>query len=192
MPGSPGRFPLERCRSLRRHCVAALSLSLGFGLVTAFLPQLNSGPALAQDVCQAAIQGVRGDIEERLGAVVSNVETKTVQQWRGDRSDLASFDTPFNNADQIVVFNLASDMGRGTISRRQGQAAENIMRSSQLTRSYADRIIKACDPVASVKFFYWEWFQGWSLFPRNDLRQDECVVPTGPGTILRWGQNICL
>lgn len=103
---------------------------------------------------------------------------------------MQSYQSPFSNADEIVVFNLASDMGRGFVSRKQAQAAENIMNSSMLTRDYAQKIIAACEPVASVKFFYWEWYQGWSLQRNNDLVQDKCKSPDGSSLV--WGENICL
>mgnify|MGYP006279910825 CR=1 FL=1 len=137
-----------------------------------------------------AIQAVRSDIEDRLGAKVEEIKASSGSEWRGDNSEMQSFDTPFNNADQIVVFYLGSHMGRGNVTQRQGSVAENIMKSSQLTRAYADQIIQACDPVASVKVFYWEWFQGWSLFPEHELRQDKCKSPGEGG--FTWGQNMCV
>jgi hypothetical protein len=146
--------------------------------------------ARAQDRCQAAIAGVKQDIQGRIGAVVNRIERVRTAEWRGDGDFMQTYKSPFRNADEIVVFNLASDMGRGSITRKQGQAAEDIMNSSQLTQKYAQRIISACEPVASVKFFYWEWFQGWSLHRNNELLEDKCKNPDG--SKYYWGENICV
>jgi hypothetical protein len=147
-------------------------------------------PASAQYRCSAIIDQVRADTEQRVGAVVTEVSQTAVAEWKGESETMRTFESPVNNADEIVVFRLGSDMGRGSITRAQAQAAENIMNSPQLTRDYADRIIGACDPVASVKFFYWEWFQGWSLHQGNVLKQDQCKTPDGSN--LSWGENLCL
>lgn len=144
----------------------------------------------AQNSCQAAIYGVAADIQERIGAVIANTRRLSTAEWRGDNDFMQTYKSPFNNADEIVVFYLASDMGRGSITRKQGQAAENIMNSSQLTREYAQQIISACEPVASVKFFYWEWYQGWSLNRNNELVEDKCKNPDG--TNYYWGENVCV
>jgi len=144
----------------------------------------------AQDRCQASIDGVTSDIQERIGAVIANTKRVSTAEWKGDAELMQTYKSPFNNADEIVVFYLASDMGRGSITRKQGQAAENIMNSSQLTREYAQQIISACDPVASVKFFYWEWYQGWSLHRNNELVEDKCKNPDGSNYY--WGENVCV
>lgn len=147
-------------------------------------------PAAAQSRCSATIEQVKNDIENRLGAVVTDVSQMDVTAWKDGSETMRTFESPFNNADEIVIFRLGSDMGRGSITRAQAQAAENIMSSPQLTRDYAARIITACDPVASVKFFYWEWFQGWSLHSGSVLKQDKCKNPDGSN--LSWGENMCL
>jgi len=144
----------------------------------------------AQNRCQAAIDGVTSDIQERIGAVIASTKRVSTAEWKGDGEIMQTYKTPFNNADEIVVFYLASDMGRGSVNRKQGQAAENIMNSSQLTREYAQQIISACDPVASVKFFYWEWYQGWSLHRNNELVEDKCKNPDGSNYY--WGENVCV
>lgn len=144
----------------------------------------------AQDRCQAAVSGVSSDIQGRIGAVITNIKKVSTVEWRGDGDFMQTYQSPFNNADEIVIFYLASDMGRGSITRKQGQAAENIMNSSQLTREYAQQIISACEPVASVKFFYWEWYQGWSLHKNNELVEDKCKNPDG--TNYYWGENVCV
>lgn len=146
--------------------------------------------ASAQERCTETIAQVKEDIETRLGAVVSEVSRTNVAAWRGESESMQTFESPFNNADEIVVFHLGSDMGRGSITRTQAQAAENLMNSPQLTRDYADRIIRACDPVASVKFAYWEWFQGWSLHRGDILKQDKCKHPDGSN--FYWGDNFCV
>ena len=143
----------------------------------------------AQDRCQAAIQGVTSDIQGRIGAVTT-IKRLSTAEFKGDSDMMQTYQSPFNNADEIVVFYLASAMGRGSVTRQQGQAGYNIMNSPQLTRKYAEQIISACDPVASVKFFYWEWYQGWSLRKGNELVEDECKNPDGSNYY--WGQNICV
>ncbi len=144
----------------------------------------------AQDKCQSVLTGVREDIQGRIGAVISSTKSISAKEWRGDGEFMQTYQSPFNNADEIVVFYLASDMGRGPATRRQAQAAENIMNSSRLTREYAQQIISACEPVASVKFFYWEWFQGWSLHRNNELIEDKCKNPDGSNYY--WGENVCV
>lgn len=144
----------------------------------------------AQDGCQAAIEGVKFDIQGRIGAVVSNVKRVSTIEWKGDGEFMKNYQSPFNNADEIIVLHLASHMGRGSITRKQGQAAENIMNSSQLTREYAEQITSTCGPVASVKFFYWEWYQGWSLHRNNELVEDKCKNPDG--SKFYWGENVCI
>lgn len=145
--------------------------------------------AKAQNRCQAAIDGVTSDVQARIGAVIANIKRVNTAVWRDGREDMQTYQSPFNNADEIVVFYLASDMGRGSVTRKQGQAAENIMNSSQLTREYAQQIISACEPVASVKFFYWEWYQGWSLHGNNELVEDKCKDTWGN---YYWGENPCV
>ena len=144
----------------------------------------------AQNRCQAAIDVVTSDIQVRIGAVITNIKRVGIAEWRGDGDFMQTYQSPFNNADEIIVFYLASDMGRGSITRKQGQAAENIMNSSQLTREYAQQIVSACEPVASVKFFYWEWYQGWSLHRNNELVEDKCKNPDGSNYY--WGENVCV
>ncbi len=144
----------------------------------------------AQDKCQSVLTEVSADIQGRIGAVISSTKIISTQEWRGDGEFMQTYQSPFNNADEIVIFYLASDMGRGATTRKQAQAAENIMNSSRLTREYAQQIISACEPVASVKFFYWEWFQGWSLHRNNELIEDKCKNPDGSNYY--WGENVCL
>ncbi|MCS5700065.1 hypothetical protein NZK32_13550 [Cyanobium sp. FGCU-52] len=103
--------------------------------------------------------------------------------------------SPFNEADRIVVFHLASHLalGKNAPTKRQGLAAENIMTSPLLTRAYAKQIIEACKSVASVKFFYWEWFQGWSLRKGKMLEADKCLELYDPKRKeIFWGENLCL
>jgi len=152
---------------------------------------IQSGPAAGQDQCLNSISEVRQDIEGRVGAVVGDIKSISLEEWKGDNEYATTIRSPFSNASHIVVFYLVSDMGRDrAVTRQQAQAAENIMSSSLLTRSYADKIIKACEPGASVKFYYWEWFQGWSLHDGNILKEDQCKSPRGDQ--LYWGDNICL
>jgi hypothetical protein len=143
----------------------------------------------AQDRCQAAIEGVSSDIQERIGAVTT-IKRVSTAEFRGEGEMMQTYRSPFSNADEIVVFYLASAMGRGSVTRQQGQAGYNIMNSPKLTKKYAQQIISACEPVASVKFFYWEWYQGWSLDKNNELVADECKNPDGSNYY--WGQNICV
>ena len=143
----------------------------------------------AQDGCQSAIEGVTRDIQGRIGAVTT-IKRLSTAEFRGDGDMMQTYKSPFNNADEIVVFYLGSAMGRGSVTRQQGQAGYNIMNSPQLTRTYAQQIISACEPVASVKFFYWEWYQGWSLNKDNELVEDKCKNPDGSNYY--WGQNICV
>lgn len=172
-----------RSRSFAQRCAVAIA-------VISSQP-LTSPSAHAQNRCQYAISEVIQDVEERIGAVISGVKLVSTAEWREEGSFTQSFQSPFNNADVIAIFYLASDMGRGSSSttRRQAQAAENLMNSSQLTREYAKKIISACEPVASVKFHYWEWFQGWSLHRNNELLEDKCKNPDSSNYY--WGENFC-
>ena len=151
----------------------------------------NGEPAAATNRCDAAIQAVRADIEAKRGAVVQQVRRLTVATWKRDNPTLQGFESPLPEADQIVVIALAAEAGPGTVTARHGAMAQTIMDSPQLTRRYAERIIAACQAVASVKFFHWEWYQGWSLFPQRQLREDRCLPP-GVDLQLRWGENACL
>ena len=121
---------------------------------------------------------------------MTTIKRLSTTEFKGDSDMMQTYQSPFNNADEIVVFYLASAMGRGSVTHQQGQAGYNIMNSPQLTRTYAKQIISACEPVASVKFFYWEWYQGWSLRKGNELVEDECKNPDGSNYY--WGQNICV
>lgn len=143
----------------------------------------------AQDRCQAAIEGVTSDIQGRIGAVTT-IKRLSTAEFKGESEEMQTYQSPFNNADEIIVFYLATAMGRQPVSRKQGQAGYNIMNSPKLTRTYAQKIISACEPVASVKFFYWEWYQGWSLNKDNELVEDECKNPDGSNYY--WGQNFCV
>lgn len=152
-------------------------------LVTADLLAIPR-PGHAQDRCEAVVGQVADDIQARLGAVIADFKIARAADFMGD----ASYRSPFADADGIVVFFLASDMGRGSTTRQQAQAAENIMNSPGLTRAYAQAIIAACAPVASVKFHFWEGFQGWSLRPGGVLVEDVCKDERD----LRWGENFCV
>lgn len=146
--------------------------------------------ASAQDKCQAALADASDDIQGRIGAVLTSTERVSTAKWRGDSESMLTYKSPLSNADEIVVFDLASEWQRGSAAtRRQGQAAENIMNSSQLTRDYAQKIISACNSVASVKFFYWEWYQGWSLHWPKNLVEDKCTAHGA--TSYYWGENKC-
>ncbi len=151
---------------------------------------LGAGAGYAQDKCLASIELVKRDIQGRLGAVVSEVKSMNVDEWKSGADFMSNIKSPFNDADHIVVIGLASHMGRENITQRQGQAAENIMSSPLLTRSYAKQIIEACEPVASVKFFYWEWYQGWSLHEGSILKEDKCKSPGE--SMFSWGENSCV
>jgi hypothetical protein len=151
---------------------------------------IGVGAGYTQDKCLDSIELVKRDIQGRLGAVISEVKSMNVDEWKRGVDYMSNVKSPFNNADHIVVISLASHMGRGSITQRQGQSAENIMSSPLLTRFYAKQIIDACEPVASVKFFYWEWYQGWSLHEGSILKEDKCKSP-GESMFL-WGENNCL
>ena len=166
-------------------CALLVSICIS-GFIDLLLPRASH----AQDKCLDSIQRVKGDIEGRVGAVVTGVRTMNVDDWKRDAEFMQGVESPFSDANLIVVFGLASHMGRGSISPRQGQAAENIMSSPLLTRSYAKQIIESCEPVASVKFFYWEWYQGWSLHKGGVLKEDKCIMP-GEGQ-MAWGENPCV
>ena len=169
--------------------LSALRFLITVGILASTHLVINED-AKAQNGCQEAITEVSQDIEGRIGAVITRTERFNTARWRGDDEHMKTFRSPFNNADEIIVFYLASSMGRGSITRRQGQAAENIMHSSKLTREYSQKIIAACEPVASVKFFYWEWYQGWSLNSDNQLVEDKCKNPDGSNYY--WGENMCV
>ena len=169
---------------------ATVTISILFAVILVVSQLSTAKEAKAQNRCQTAIDAVTIDIQARIGAVIGNIKKVNTAEWRGDGDFMQTYRSPFNNADEIVVFNLASDMGRGSITRKQGQAAENIMNSSQLTREYAQQIISVCKPVASVKFFYWEWYQGWSLYSNNELVEDKCKNPDGSNYY--WGENVCV
>lgn len=168
--------------------------AIGIMLIFAWVPTAFDGllprAASARDKCLDSIASVKSDIEERLGGVVTATKSMSVDDWKGDADFMREIESPFSDANLIVVFGLASHMGRGGISLKQGQAAENIMASPLLTRSYAKEIIESCEPVASVKFFYWEWYQGWSLHKGGVLKEDKCKEPGG--SQLTWGENPCL
>lgn len=155
-------------------------------------------PSSAQDRCQGSIAFVKNDIEGRLGARIFSVRVESAEEFReryraniSPRPPVAmmqQFRPPFQNADQIVTYTLYT---APELTPRQNQAAANIINSPRLTRSYAERVIAACSRVASVKFSYWERYEGWSLYPGNVLRQDRCKLLDNRARFL-WGENPCL
>lgn len=156
-------------------------------LISAVTASILSEPAKSQNTCSAVIQQVTNDVQGRLGASIDRVSIEKSGQFFG--GELRS---PFNNADEIVTFYLRSDMGRGTATPSQARAAYNIMQSSSLIRSYAEQIIKNCDPVVSVKFHYWSEFMGWSLLPGGSLSRDKCkFIGDDPNGRLGWGEHYC-
>jgi len=169
---------------------SAFAKSILFAVILVITQLATTKEVKAQNRCQEAIDGVRSDIQVRIGAVIAHTKRASTAEWRGDRDYMQTYKSPFNNADEIIVFYLTSDMERGSITRKQGQAAENIMNSSQLTRKYAQQIISACEPVASVKFSYWEWMKGWSLHSNNELVEDKCKNPDRSN--FYWGENVCV
>jgi len=181
---------IRKTDSTARMKLATATTSIVFSVILIVSQLATANEAKAQDRCQAAIEGVSSDIQGRIGGVINNIKRIGTAEWRGDDAFMQTYQSPFNNANEIVIFYLASDMGRGSITRKQGQAAENIMNSSQLTREYSQQIISACEPVASVKFFYWEWYQGWSLHSNNELVEDKCKNPDGSSYY--WGENVCV
>ena len=155
-------------------------------LVASQLVVMKEGKA--QDRCQAAIEGVRSDIQGRIGAVTT-VGRFSTAEFRGSSESMETYQSPFNNADEIIIFSLKTEMDMQPVSRKQDRAGYNIMNSPKLTRTYAQKIISDCEPVASVKFSYWEWTQGWSLNKDNELVEDKCKNSDGN---LYWGQNLCV
>jgi hypothetical protein len=152
---------------------------------------ISAGTGYAQDQCLDSIELVKRDIQGRIGAVVPAVQNMS----DADFYKLENARSPFTEADRIVVINLASHLavGKTAPTKIQGLAAENIMASPLLTRTYAKQIIEACKSVASVKFFYWEWFQGWSLHKGKMLKADKCLEQNDPKRKeIFWGENICI
>jgi hypothetical protein len=151
---------------------------------------VSAGTGYAQDQCLDSIELVKRDIQGRIGAVVPHVENMSDADFYGSENARS----PFTEADRIVVFYLASHMavGKTAPTKRQGLAAENIIASPLLTRTYAKQIIEACKSVASVKFHYYEWFQGWSLHKGKMLKEDKCLENTRSRREVSWGENLCL
>jgi len=165
--------------------VAIRAASKGMLLLASGLPLiLLPAPSLSDNNCMTAIKAVKDDIDDRLGANIRKIEMIRAESFTG-----GSQRSPFGDADGIILFTFNTNMGRGTATAAQNRAAYNIMFSPNLTREYAIPIIQNCDQVASVRFFYWSWFAGWSLHPGGQIINDRCVDIGSRN--LSWGENKC-
>ena len=73
---------------------------------------IGAGAGYAQDKCLDSIELVKRDIQGRLGAVVSEVKSMNIDEWKRGVDYMRNLKSPLNNADHIVVISLASHMGR--------------------------------------------------------------------------------
>lgn len=146
--------------------------------------------AIAQDGCTSTMASVSKDMQSRVGALISEVKEYSPSQFASLYfQENYTYNSPFNNADRIVIFYLASDMGRGTATQNQSRAGSNLVDSPQLTKDYSRQIIDACKRVASVKFHYWNWFTGYSLHSDGQLLKDNCIEARRSNPY--WGELPC-
>jgi len=122
----------RNCRS----STASLGICSAISIIS-----FSAGTGYAQDQCLDSIELVKRDIQGRIGAVVPAVQNMSDADFYKPENARS----PFTEADRIVVINLASHLavGKNAPTKRQVLAAENIMASPLLTRTYAKQIIEA-------------------------------------------------
>ena len=141
-------------------------------LTVEFLPK----PAYSQGACLGAVDAVKRDIEERVGAKILEIS------WLNETN------SPVEGKKMGIAFRLASN-GSGDSTDANHRAGDNITNSPALTRQYAERVISNCDKASHVYFPFYEWAIGWSLYPDNSLREDKCTDWPGER---KWGEVSCL
>jgi hypothetical protein len=104
--------------------------------------------------------------------------------------------SPFPGKPDVVLVQLDHDapgagaLG-GTATAAQSGANTGIMSNPSLLRSFALRIAAACPTVASVKFNWRWWTEGFSSDGSGNLRKDQCIHPSKRPSGPRWGENFC-
>lgn len=112
-------------------------------------------------MCKGELSSIQLDIEDRLGAKVSLVETDINPS------------SPFNVKQKRVSIRLASaTLGA---SLQQNSAGRNIVSSPALKKSYAMKLLSSCDDVAEVVFRFYEDNIGWYMYPDGQVRRSRCL-----------------
>jgi len=164
--------------------------TIGIHLLTAcfsavvVVPTYNS-QVRAQDTCNAALDYVKRDINQRLRGKVSSIKA------------LMSEYSPFSYRRKEIYIKLSWHPMRIDLPREASDSQVNnnvnIISSNILLTSYAHRIIRSCNDVARVSVSLYEANPSFSLREDGSIVQDECIEfdRNLPAPIMTWGRQWC-
>ncbi|URR36061.1 hypothetical protein NBE99_02710 [Thermosynechococcus sp. HN-54] len=135
---------------------------------------------MAQANCHAVIAEVQQNLISRFGVVVRGVETRPVVERTN----------PFRDRDKWLIFVLEHN------TPRRQRAANQLLRSVDLRRTYAQRITDNCTNVAIVSFGLAATGMMVSVYrmPDGTVREAVYVDPADrrePNRPLPWGYQPC-
>jgi hypothetical protein len=159
---------------------SGISTAVALAMIGTFGGDLIKSVSAQEYGCQATIQSIRGDITDRLGGSIYQIQESQIQDPPN---------SPYNQKGEIH-FSLGS---YGNSQR--GHRSVDIMMSETLLTDYSDRIIKNCSDIVRVTFSMVasDWVRSYSWIDNKYTRKDECLEPRRDIEYkLMWGQQICL
>ncbi len=143
----------------------------------------NFKPVNAQSSCQATINSVVNDIKSR-GVRNVILQDRKINDYRDDN--------PTNRTESLTLTLSSYSHNRNRLDKKSIFVVENIMVSTVLMKSYADKIVYDCSNYADVGFGKdgTDWFVDYAIQSNGKTKQRSCVSPD-PNVQLTWNQTIC-
>lgn len=144
----------------------------------------NFKPVNAQSSCQGTINSVVNDIKSK-GVRTVLIEESNVSEYYTNN--------PTNRNTSLVLTLSSWDKNETNMDRSSEGIIANILNSSVLMKTYADRIVANCNNYADITLVKngTDWSAEYALQPNGKTKLRTCVSP-GPGNVrLSWNQTPC-